>query len=485
MKNETLQEHAASLVQLWGNTVLANGTTVRDRFVIDEISLWDVIAPILAVDYVPRALSMASTSPSFLQWMRPYLSACKAAFQDSLTVFKRDRFKIINWPEEPYFLFLGFNEYMHRDVLQPIETELHDKNYAQIVRLCDFSATGNAIPLEVNRQKGKLDNDATAVICRDEKRLREKLNITINDINRDGSFPEVVRNSKISLWPQLRNDFNRLFLVILPRLMRHMAIARYILINKRPRLVFSPDVADPRTRIFCLLARQLRIPSIEVQFGLYDSESVAWRFFVADQIAVWGETSCGVMLGHGVPANKIVITGSPRHDIMAKSSGYSDTDTQSISGPVVNIHGTYTILFASTYSLGSHDTIDPEALKSTKKAVFSLSQLSNCRLIVKPHPLEDSRELQALTAGRHRIAIADPAEDIRDLIKKCDCFITLGSTATADAIIARKLIIQPIFDAMASCSDVFSKSGAIIVVNSIEEMYHIIEKASLGTPEDI
>jgi CDP-glycerol glycerophosphotransferase (TagB/SpsB family) len=267
--------------------------------------------------------------------------------------------------------------------------------------------------------------------------------------------------------------------------MWHLAIAKNILINNRPRLVISPDGADPRTRIYCLLARQLKIPSLEVQFGLYGPESVEWQFFIANQLAVWGETSLGIMLDHGVPPKSIKITGSPRHDFMAVFSGTSSTYKLQTSNTTVIPQRTLTILFASTYSLGLHDTINPDALKSTKKAVFNLCSQANLNLIVKPHPLEDPLELEKLAAGMQRVTIADPSEDIRELIKKCDCFITLGSTATTDAIIARKLVIQPFFNAKASCSDIFSKSGAILLANSIEEFDLYLQEALMGSPEKL
>ena len=484
MKEFTLQQHSANLVKSWGNVVLANGKTLRDTLAIDGISFWEVIAPVMAVDYVSRALSMAGRTPSIYQSLWPYLSWGKATFRKAVAGLRSNRIKNINLPEEPYFLFLGFNEYMYRDVLQPIETELNDKKNIHTVCLHDSVAAGRTIPLEIDQHKGQIDITAAAAIFLEEKRLRQILRKIFEDILRDGSLSKVIRTDQFNLWPQLGNDFRHLALVLLPGLMRHFAIAKYILVNNRPRLVVSPDVTDIRTRIYCLLARQLQIPSLEVQFGLYDSDSVEWQFFVADQLAVWGETSLGVMLDHGVPAESINITGSPRHDFMALSSNTTSVNKQS-SNTAVTPHRPLNILFASTYSRGTHDTISPAALKSAKTAVINLCTKVNCNLIVKPHPLEDPRELEKLATDLQRVTIADPAEDIRGLIKKCDCFITLGSTATVDAIIARKLVIQPSFNPSSSCSDIFSKSGAIIVANSIEVFDHYLKKAIINTPDEL
>ena len=42
------------------------------------------------------------------------------------------------------------------------------------------------------------------------------------------------------------------------------------------------------------------------------------------------------------------------------------------------------------------------------------------------------------------IIFASKSDDIRDLINVCDVFVSLGTTATVDAMIAKKLIICPI-----------------------------------------
>jgi hypothetical protein len=485
MQEITLQEHAADLVRSWGNAILPNGKPLRDTFAIDGISLWDVIAPIMAVNYVPRALSLAGRTPILSQSLWPYLSWGKATLRGTIARLNSNKIESMNLPEDPFFLFLGFNEYMYRDVLQPIEEELNDKKNIHTVRLRDSLVAGRTIPLEIDRHKCDIDKSSYATIACEEQRLRQRLRKAFKEMLKDGSLSEIIKTEDVSLWPQLRNDFRHLSLVILPRLMWHLAIAKNFLINSRPRLVVSSDVADPRTRIYCLLARQLQIPSLEIQFGLYDPTSVEWQFFVADQLAVWGETSLGVMLDHGIPPKSIKITGSPRHDLMAMSSGTSSMYKLQKSDTTVIPRRPFTVLFASTYSSGTFDSIKPDALKSTKKAVFNLCTQANLNLIVKPHPLEDPRELIKLATKMQRVTIADPAEDIRELIKKCDCFITLGSTATMDAIIARKLVIQPLFKPTASCIDIFSRSGAILVANSIEEFDHYLQKASTNSLEEL
>ena len=79
-------------------------------------------------------------------------------------------------------------------------------------------------------------------------------------------------------------------------------------------------------------------------------------------------------------------------------------------------------------------------------AVFAAAdQTPQIFLIVKPHPVENVRKTRALLGKSQNIIFAEPQSDIRELTTICDAFVSFGSTATIDALIAGKLTICPIF----------------------------------------
>lgn len=283
------------------------------------------------------------------------------------------------------------------------------------------------------------------------------------------------------MWENLKNVFNRFFRADLPLLVPQAVVAKHILTTHRPALVISPDVADPRTRVYTLLCRKMGIPSLDVQFGLVGDEGIEWRFFSADKLAVWGAASKEAMLKHGISEEKIIITGSPRHDCL-------------VNVPVAKIKSMRTelripqksaiVLLASAYQLKDYNQYsNPELLRSMKRSVFEAADKTpGICLIVKPHPSEDVRETRALAGKNKNIIFVSQKSDIRELTRICDAFVSFGSTATADALISGKLVICPVFPGWI-WSDLFKNSGATLVPTSAAEVLEVFRLVAGGSYE--
>jgi CDP-glycerol glycerophosphotransferase (TagB/SpsB family) len=134
------------------------------------------------------------------------------------------------------------------------------------------------------------------------------------------------------------------------------------------------------------------------------------------------------------------------------------------------------ILLASTYTDGTHSKfVRPEILLAMKKAIFDAAEKNpEIVLVVKPHPCENAEATRALAGNAENIVFADRESDIRDLIVICDAFVSFGSTATIDALIADKLSICPIFPGW-PFSESFRESGAVLVPESPEQIKKIFD----------
>jgi hypothetical protein len=143
-------------------------------------------------------------------------------------------------------------------------------------------------------------------------------------------------------------------------------------------------------------------------------------------------------------------------------------------------------ILATTYSLKTHDKYsDPKLLISMKKAVFdAFKDMPNTFLLVKPHPVENESETKALIGDSTNIIQVSRLTDIRKLIKICDYFISFGSTATFDALIANKLVICPIFPGWVF-SDFFKRSNAVIIPTSAEEIKTVVKNIVFGLGVDL
>jgi hypothetical protein len=481
---ETLQ-YAAGLVKRWGQTPLPNGDTLEDILTVDGVSLWAAVAPILAAFILPKVLARKVPLSVFSRFVKPYLSWAK----HYIKTFPRISYRsggMEQWPSSPACLFLGFSGYMYRDVLAPVANRfIEDYHMDYVVLHDDGLFQDSAVKLQGDGIQS-IWNYRNQPVLDNESRLRNKFNANLRYLKYNKLLPALIDNTDNTLWPKVEATFRWLWRVYIPSLIPYVALAQHILKQHRPFIIISPDVADPRARIFCLVARLIGIPSLDVQFGMYEKESVEWQFFLADRVALWGESSRQVLLAHYVPADRITITGSPRFDALTNANEIEISEHRlrfGISDDQIMV------LFASMYSLEHYSEFGnfPQVLADVKRAVFRVANsINELRLVVKPHPLENVQDTRQLAYGCKNIIFAESSEDIRELIKASDVFITLASTATCDALIARKPVILPRFPGFAWWDeDVFQKSKVTYEVCSESELLCCLKEFVCGHGEQM
>lgn len=479
---DTLQ-YATTLVKRWGQISLPNNRTLRETLIVDGISLWDVAAPVLAGFSFPKDLARKKPLSFFSREIRPCLSRVKRQLR-ALVPFPRNSNGCSRWPGDKTCLLLGFSGYMYRDVLESVARCLKENRYMNYVALHDDGRfQGTAVKLHGEGVQSVWEHWDSRVSAR-ELENRRKLASALNYLDTLTTLPELISNAEgNSLWPKVENTFKWLFNVHLPSLMPYLALTRHILEEHRPDLIVSADMTDPRIRLFSLAGRLMGIPSLEVQFGLYTKSSVEWQFDVADKVAVWGERTHSLFREFGIPEERIVITGSPRFDGLVNVNRAQIAAIRSRLGIP---DGRHMVLFASQYLLSNYSEFSdfPRAQRAVKRAIFKVAdRLEGLSLVVKPHPIENVRETKKIADGCRNIVFVDRSEDIRELIKACDVFITLGSTATMDALVARKLVIFPAFPGLVWWDDVYLKSKVAHVVSSEYDLARSLQAIVNGQRE--
>jgi hypothetical protein len=288
-------------------------------------------------------------------------------------------------------------------------------------------------------------------------------------------LPEIVASSGLS-WAGVRHAFDWLFGAYLPRLTTQAAVALHIMERHRPALLISPDVNDPRTRVFCLAGRLSGVRTLEVQFGFYGRNDIEWRFFIADHLAVTGETNLEVMMEHGIPRERMTVTGSPRYDgALARSPEPARTGRHDLRIP----DGKAMVLFASQpYYYGAFG--DPEIRREMMRALFqAASESEGLVLVVKPHPLENPKESALLAKGGRNILFADRRLDIRDLIRAADAFVTFFSATTFDALVMNKPTINLAFPG-GCANNLFERCGATFVARTADDVARMLRSVGNG-----
>ena len=183
------------------------------------------------------------------------------------------------------------------------------------------------------------------------------------------------------------------------------------------------------------------------------------------------------MTEHGVPRDKITVTGSPRYDNVM---GWPENLVQGIRRNLGVPENRKMILFAShpyVYGFFGSPEIRCEMIRALLGAVGKREELC---LVVKPHPTENPAELSKLVQGMRNILFADKNLDIRDLIKASDAFVSFASTATFHALVMKKPAISLEFPGGNTCG-LFEHCGATLVAGSVEQIESIMESIRNGT----
>lgn len=461
-KLEDLYSHSAGLVRTMGKTRLPSGKTLENALTIGDVDFWAVISPSLAVGPVATALAQIRKEPLmtksslFLRNFREKIF--RAGFP--LAASARGCHK---WPQSPTILFLGFSHYMFRETLESVAKIISQNNELSPVILSDV--------LRLNRsphgKNGLLSNsiwehwdtDTANVASEYFKEFNDSVKYPI----RNGFLRNAFRGGELDLYPTLQTKLLWIFDVFLPRMLIYSAVARHILEKHRPSLIVSPDVNDPRTRIYSLLGRNLKIPSLDVQLSFYIKKDVEWQFFIADHLAVTGEANKNLMEFHGIPPAQMSVTGSARYDNLTEVP----PEVKMRERRELGIQDNKTMLvFASqpyVYGASSHS---PEARIKMIKDLFDLMKdFDQCHLVVKPHPLENTQDLKQLAHRCKNITFIDKTSDIRDLIMIGDAFITFCSNSTFDALVRKKPTIV-----LSSVCSFFEESGAVLVAKSKDDI---------------
>lgn len=473
----------ADLVKRWGKIRLSNGETLEATLTIDGgVSLWQVVAPILAAFILPKDLARKTLLPFFPRVIRPYLAWAKQHMRYMYASPKRSQ-RTNDWPTKPVLLFLGFSGYMYRDILSSVADYAAKNYHMDYVVIHDDGWFQESVVKLQGREVHAVWEHWDQEVAAHELKLRHELAAKVRYLKQSKIVSVLVDNNDAILMTNLDATFKWLYMTYLPSLLPYVALTRHILAEHRPVAIISPDVTDRRTRLFCIIGKNMGIPSLEVQFGMYAKDSVEWQFLVADRVAVWGESARQVLRGHNVGEERMTLTGSPRFDHLIN---VPDTEIAKVRSRLRIPDNQMMVLFASMYSLDHYSQFGnfSQILVQVKQAILrAVHKIDGVCLVVKPHPLEKVKETQKLASGLKNIIFAEPAEDIRELTKACDVFITLGSTSTMDALIARKLVIFPAFPGLVWWDDMYLKCRATYEASSEAELVRCLQAVAEGQRE--
>jgi CDP-glycerol glycerophosphotransferase (TagB/SpsB family) len=181
-----------------------------------------------------------------------------------------------------------------------------------------------------------------------------------------------------------------------------------------------------------------------------------------------GQTSRADMIEQGVLPEQIIVTGNPGFDRLVLPEPDVCSRLRSTLGL---LDGQKMILFASQPYYVSVFNTSHVRRKMINAIVQAACLLENVRLVIKPHPGDNIRELKRLIGKAPRVVIVDQAMDISPLIKTCDVLITFFSTVALQALYAGKPVINVDFpNSGGAGATIYAESGATWIARSTDEI---------------
>lgn len=236
----------------------------------------------------------------------------------------------------------------------------------------------------------------------------------------------------------------------------------------QPDCVIFPQDSLPLERMIISACKEMGIPTINIQDGIYQLGSSPLHGKAADYIFVWGDLFKKYYIDNNINnADRIFVIGYPydrQIPSMKKPNG----------GKI------------KAYYLGQNiEHYNPDLLNHKLKTLNSLNNVLkklDVQFIYRPHPGDDIRLFENLDDN---LIISHKSETLRDCFDSGDIFISYNSTSLVEASMLSKTTIQ-LLDYPHLQSDNFEKLGICNkTVSSVNGVENYIKYLSDSTNEKL
>lgn len=387
------------------------------------ISLWSIFEVTLAIHIFP---SSSRSSRYFLVRKVAYLVRI---FFKKMRQRKNKPQNKIDIPSGRKIYFLGFSQYLAEENFDLIfQKLLCDGVYAPTMitdDACKYDSVKKSV-LNIKDLKTKQIQEQTSNVRRDIKGIFSRLRSVTKSLR-----PKDDILLKIIPFIELRSLHEIAFLI---------SCASYLLKKHPPAALVSVDVADPRARVFTLMANKLNIPVIQIQAGPIDDQCIEWKFCSDDMILTHGELGKSAVFSHGVSKEKIFAVGSSKHERLVSLNRNNLVDFRQRyqlkkESTVIVLLSTYLGLFSTSPDMKIQSEIFFEMYEVLLRSIGKRDDLT---LIIKPHVLDAKNKRRSKLEKGNNVLFANSYENTQILVASADAVISFGSTATIDAFILGK-----------------------------------------------
>ncbi len=267
-------------------------------------------------------------------------------------------------------------------------------------------------------------------------------------IRNDKVFRELCNYQGRDLFPYIDLQFKLYFLVLFPRAVKYIEIAKELIKKEKPDLVLLQDENGDFGRSLIWASKQKKVPTVAIQHGVITQTDPAYIYeqedkdtiILADKTCVYGQYHYDLLNKYSVyPSEKLFITGSPKYDIIHHANKFYSRKSFLKR---YNISSTNKIILWTTTCHGINDV---ENLSNFNTVFGAIQNLNDCTLIIKQHPREGARYTNwikdCVKNYKIDVRVTPKKSDTIEQIYNCDLMITKQSATAMEAIAFNKPVI--------------------------------------------
>lgn len=276
------------------------------------------------------------------------------------------------------------------------------------------------------------------------KNINKFKNEFLKELENESQMKRIFLIDGISFWELIKEQITNIYLNRIKDRLSYILISEKLGNSKDFEYAVSLNLSGETERIF---SNNKNITSVLLQhaFGNYSKQIESLEItddlhLIKDKVAVWGEVMKSYLMKHyELPEEKIIISGSPRHDSFFKHKLKNEIKNMILLTPRPIIH-----------DIEGQNSNKYDLYEKTLKKILKVAKKNNIKLIVKLHPQTNKHNddiIQIIKKFDSTIEIFQNAP-ILNLLNKCSLMINLSpdsfdaSTTILEAMIMEKPVID-------------------------------------------